>query len=176
MGEIDPMNRYRVTVLREGTTEDETLFEIAGGAVLVGRLVPAALLDVLSADPEAQGEPERSLTDRVFDSAVSAGAEAEQDAADDSAGRPRRTRRTKAQIAADKEAVGLGFRDAAHRAEVEGANGAQVPTTFAGAAPVPAEVPSGFVPPAGEVVVGSVPGAVVTEAPAPPAAPYNPFA
>lgn len=177
------MNRYRVTVLREGTTEDETLFEIAGGAVLVGRLVPAALLDVLSADPEAQGEPERSLADRVFDSAVSAGAEAEQDAADDSAGRPRRTRRTKAQIAADKAAQALGFRDHAHRVEVEGANGAQaaeegvqVTTTFAGATPVPAEVPSGFVPPAGEVVVGSVPGAIVTEAPAPPAAPYNPFA
>jgi hypothetical protein len=171
MGEIDPMNRYRVTVLREGTTEDETLFEIAGGAVLVGRLVPAALLDVLSADPEAQGEPERSLADRVFDSVVSAGAAAEAQANGDAAEGPKRTRRTKAQIAADKEAQGLGFRDAAHRAEVESqqqAPAVTATTTFEGAAPVP---------PAGEVVAGSVPGAIVTGPPAAPVAPpYNPFA
>jgi|SRR5690349_19185477 len=179
------MNRYRVIVLREGTTEDETLFELAGSAVMVGRIVPGALLDVLSADPEAQGEtappPSSVVADRVFDAAVAAGAagaaaEAQSSGqpADADEGKTRRPRRTKAQIAADKEAQGLGFRDAAHRAEVE--------SQQQGAAPVQLA----YAPPAGEVVVGSVPGPIVTEAPAavaspgpmtesPDAAPWNPF-
>lgn len=164
---------YRVTVIREGATEDETLFEIAGSANLVQSIVPGVLDVVLSERADA---PERSLADRVFDSAVAAGAdaEAEQDRADEAAGKPRRPRRTKAQIAADKEAVGLGYRDAAHRAEVEAQ---QQAAPAAPAAPVaPTEVPSGYVPPAGEVVVGSVPGPVVTEAPAGGSAPpWNPF-
>jgi hypothetical protein len=177
------MNRYRVIVLREGKTEDETLFELSGSAVLVGRLAPGALLDVLSTDPETQGEPAQAavdiaapgLADRVFDAAVAAGADAEQaqqDAADDAAGKPKRTRRTKEQIANDKAAQGLGFRDHAHRVEVEAqqqvAPGVQVTTAFAGAVPVPAEVPSGPVPP-----VSSAPPAGASSAPRVP--PWNPF-
>lgn len=165
---------YRVTVIREGATEDETLFEIAGSANLVQSIVPGVLDVVLSERADA---PERSLADRVFDGAVAAGADAEteQDRADEAAGKPKRNRRTKAQIAADKEAVGLGFRDAAHRAAVESAQ--QAPPAAPAA---PTEVPSGYVPPAGEVVVGSVPGPIVTEAPAAPAPggeapPWNPF-
>lgn len=171
------MDKYRVIVLREGAEADETLFEIAGSAARVARIAPGALIDVLAEDSESWADGQRaaqaaSVADRVFDAAVAAGAdaEAEQDAADEAAGKPKRTRRTKAQIAADKEAQGLGYRDAAHRAEVEAQqqNGVTVTTTFAGATPVP---------PPGEVVVGSVPGAIVTGPQAAPAAPpYNPFA
>lgn len=168
---------YRVTVLREGTTEDETLFELAGSASLLARLAPGALLEAMDEDGDARAVQQydegraASIANRVFDSAVSAGAAAEAQANGDAAEGPKRTRRTKAQIAADKEAQGLGFRDAAHRAEVESQQqapaGVTATTTFEGAAPVP---------PAGEVVAGSVPGAIVTGPPAPPAAPYNPFA
>lgn len=165
------MDMYKVTVTRlEDDAYLETLFELAGSAALVQSVVPAVLDTVLT---QSSREGDRSLADRVFDAAIASGAdaEAEQDAADEAAGKPRRTRRTKAQIAADKEAVGLGYRDAAHRAEVEAANGAQAAEEGA-AAPVP----SGYVPPAGEQVVGSVPGTVVTEAPAAPGdAPWNPF-
>lgn len=187
------MNRYRVIVLREGKTEDETLFELAGSATLLARLAPGALLEAMDEDGDARAvqqydegrasagaAPAASVADRVadrvFDSAVAAGDAAQAQGGDAPARRPRRT---KAQIAADKEAVGLGYRDAAHRAEVEAQqqNGVAVTTTFAGAAPVPpTEVPSGYVPPAGEVIAGSVPGPIVTEAPAAPGgAPWNPF-
>jgi hypothetical protein len=186
------MDRYRVIVLREGKAEDETLFELAGSASLLARLAPGALLEAMDEDGDARAvqqydegrataaaAPSASVADRVFDSAVAAGDAAQAQGGDAPARRPRRT---KAQIAADKEAVGLGYRDAAHRAEVEAQqqSGVTATTTFAGAAPVPpaapTEVPSGYVPPAGEVVVGSVPGAVVTEQPgAAVAPPWNPF-
>lgn len=173
------MEKYRVIVLREGATEDETLFEIAGPAAMVAKLAPGALLDALDADGDRAEVPSyvppTSLADRVFDSAVAAGNDAAADSADTEAAKTKRNRRTKAQIAADKEAVGLGFRDAAHRAEVESQQ-----QIAAGVAASPA--PAAYVPPAGEVVVGSVPGAIVTEAPAaapaPPVngeAPWNPF-
>ena len=176
------MDRYRVIVLREGTAEDETLFEIAGSASLVGRVVPSALVDALDGDvQERAGVPAsgRELADRVFDAATAAGVAAEQQAAgpagETAEQATKRKRRTKAEIAADKEAVALGFRDAAHRAEVERA---QAPHPGGpDPAAVPAEVPSDYVPPAGAVVAGTLPGAIVTEpAAAPVAPPYNPFA
>lgn len=114
-------DRYRVIVMREGETKDETLFELSGSAVLVARLVPGALLDVLSADPDAQGAPDE---------------QAQEDAADEAAGRPKRTRRTKAQIAADEAAKAAGFRDAAHQAEVT-ATSVPAPTPDTGTAGTP---------------------------------------
>lgn len=164
------MNKYRVIVLREGDSTDETLFEIAGPASLVQHVVPGALDAVLSGS-EVGATSERSLADRVFDAAVAAGTDAErqQDEADEAAGKPKRNRRTKAQIAADKEAQALGFRDAAHRAEVESQQQASVTTTtaLAGAVPVPAEAPSGLVPPASPVPPADAPSGV--------APPWNPF-
>jgi hypothetical protein len=169
------MNRYRVIVLREASasSEEETLFELTGSAVLVARLAPTALLDVLSADPEAQGEPaaaaavtatgERSLADRVFDGAIAAGAVAEQAPASEPA---KRTRRTKAQIAADNEAQAAGFRDAAHRAEVE--NGPQ--QQAAPVAPVVAPAADG---PRDAVAPGPAPAPAAQADPSAP--PWNPF-
>jgi hypothetical protein len=88
---------YRVTVVAE-TTDDkgghegsETLFELAGGADMVARIAPSALADALSA------EAPETLGDQVMDSAAAAGAPVEQ--------KPRRPRRTKAQIAADEAAA-----------------------------------------------------------------------
>jgi hypothetical protein len=139
-------DRYRVIVLREGETKDETLFELLGSATLLARLVPGALLDVLGADPDAQGAPDaESAAER-------------QDAADEAAGRPKRTRRTKAQIAADNAAQALGFRDAAHQAE------AAAPTD---GTPAPVTVPA---PAAPLPVAPTLPAADASPAP-----PYNPF-
>lgn len=174
-------SKYRVIVLREGADADETLFEIAGSAARVARIAPGALLDVLAEDEGNWADAERALADRVFDSAGAAGAAGEQQAAgadgETVEQATKRKRRTKAEIAADKEAQAAGFRDAAHRAEVESAQGG---AQAAGGDQVPAEVPSGPQAPAGpaaEVVVGSVPGPIVTEAaPAAVAPPYNPFA
>lgn len=160
------MDKYRVIVLREDDEADETLFEIAGSAALVGRLVPGALIEALEADDErdaatSPAAPAVNVADRVFDGAVTAGAAAE---AQQSGEPVKRARRTKAQIAADKEAQGLGFRDAAHRAEVE-AHDAEPR--------LPSPV-SGFVRPAGEQVVASIPGPIVTEA-SDDAPPWSPF-
>jgi hypothetical protein len=183
------MDKYRVIVLREGADNDETLFEIAGAASMVGRIAPGALLEALSADTDRSADespspaaPAGNIADRVFDDAVAAGRAAEaQAAAPGGETTKTRTRRTKAQKAADDEAQGLGFRDAAHRAEVEAQQ--QTPGTPTGA--VPAEVPSGPVVtttfegaapvPTGFPAVTSVPAS----APAAPAgngeAPWNPF-
>ncbi len=182
------MSKYRVIVMRDTDGEDalkgDVLFELAGSASLVSRLAPGALIEALSGGEAAQDEPDvpavnppghyRPLADRVFDSAVAAGnaAEAQQNGAE----APKRKRRTKAEIAADTEAQNLGFRDAAHRVQVEADR-----TVAAGVAASP--VPADYVPPAGEAVAGSVPGPVVTEAPAagpgpvgPDGQPWNPFA
>jgi hypothetical protein len=178
------MDKYRVIVLREGDAGDETLFEIAGGAVLIARLVPGALADVLSGDPVAQGEvgaatltpggviaapggpftmraASAGMADRVFDGAVAAGnaAEAQSAPAGAEPAKPTRTRRTKAQIEADKAAQAAGFRDAAHQAEA---------TIAAGVAASPA--PAAYEP-AGESVYVAPPGEQVVIAPPAPATP-----
>jgi hypothetical protein len=152
---------YRVTVVAEttdaqgGYESSETLFELAGGADMVARIAPSALGDALSA------EAPETLADRVMDGAAAAGAPVEQ--------RPRRPRRTKAQIAADEAAVAAGFRDAAHRAEVESHDAEPRlphpdPTVAAGMAAAPS--------PAGPVTAQAMAG---TMPPPPPAGDYNPF-
>jgi hypothetical protein len=151
---------YRVTVVAEttdaqgGYESSETLFELAGGADMVARIAPSALGDALSA------EAPETLADRVMDGAAAVGAPVEQ--------RPRRPRRTKAQIAADEAAVAAGFRDAAHRAEVESHDAEPRlphpdPTVAAGMAAAPSA--ASYAPPS------PVPAAVA----APPAGDYNPF-
>lgn len=173
------MDMYKVTVTRlDDDAYVETLFELAGSAALVQGIVPGVLDTVLA---QSSREGDRTIADRVFDAAATAGRAAEQQAegGETDEQKTKRTRRTKAQIAADKEAQGLGFRDAAHRAEVESSLAQQ--RVADGPASV-ASLPEGAVPvppaaPAGEVVAGSVPGAIVTEpAAAPIAPPYNPFA
>jgi hypothetical protein len=158
------MDKYRVIVIREGD-DDETLFEIAGSAAMVARLAPTALLDVLGADADqTDPAPAANLADRVLDSALAAGGAPQ--FADAEPVKQTRNRRTKAQIAADKEAEGLGFRDAAHRAEVEAQE--EVP-----AEPVVTEQP------APEPVASTPPPAIPVAGPpaAAPAdgAPWNPF-
>jgi hypothetical protein len=167
------MDKYRVIVMREGTTEDETLFEIAGSAALVQGIVPGVLDTVLGSQAD---EAARSLADRVFDGAVAAGTGAEQQGgapkfADAEPVKQTRNRRTKAQIAADKEAQDLGFRDAAHRAEVEAQQ--QVHPGGPDPSAVPAEPVAAPVPPVAE----TPPPATPVQAPAgePAAAPWNPF-
>jgi len=108
---------YRVTVTKETTDDkgghegDETLFELAGSATMIGRLAPAAVLDALITDEHegaygvAPPVPQQQvLADRVWDAAVANGtvpaAPAEAEAAQSE--KPRRTRRTKQQIAEDK--------------------------------------------------------------------------
>jgi hypothetical protein len=187
------MDRYRVIVLREGSETDETLFEIAGPARRVMRLGPTAVLDTIDEDMQerdgapagAEGEPERPLADRVFDQATAAGAAAEAQSGTQGAETPKtRTRRTKAQIAADKEAQALGFRDAAHRAEAESQQQAHPGGPDPAATPATG-APSGYMTPDGPVSapagdtegesqamrnVEVPPGAGVGVAP-----PYNPF-
>jgi len=141
------MDKYRVIVLREGATEDETLFEIAGPARRVMRIAPGAVLEAMDEDQRerAEGEPERSVADRVFDSAVAAGGAGSEQP--DQAETPKRKRRTKAEIEADNAAVAAGFRDAAHQAEA-------------------GQQPAAAAPPAADPAI---------ETPAPPRGPFNPF-
>lgn len=164
------MDKYRVIVMREGADADETLFEIAGSAARVARIAPGALLDVLAEDEGNWADTERALADRVFDSAAAAGAAAEQQAAGPDGETveqaTKRKRRTKAEIAADKEAQAAGFRDAAHRAEAE----QQAVAVGVPAATAPQVAADG----AGAGVLLQQPP--VIEQPAAVAAPYNPFA
>jgi hypothetical protein len=148
---------YRVTVVAETTDTgggyegSDTLFELAGGADIVGRLAPAAVVDALlqanDTDAVRQTLP---LAERVMDSAAAAGAPIVASA--DTPEQAKRKRRTRQQIADDNTAQNLGFRDHAHRMEVESQQGGQ-PTT---------EGPS-------------IPAQQVHINDAPPA-PYNPFA
>jgi hypothetical protein len=134
---------YRVTVVAEttdaqgGYESSETLFELAGGADMVARIAPSALGDALSA------EAPETLADRVMDGAAAVGAPVEQ--------RPRRPRRTKAQIAADEAAA----RAAGEIAKEANAAADYPPATPAG--PVTAQAMAGTMPPP------------------PPAGEYNPF-
>ena len=149
------MDKYRVIVLREGDAGDETLFEIAGGGAMVTTLGPDAVRLALIEARESEGaagairSPE--LADRVFDSAVAAGNAAEAQSAPAAAEppKPTRTRRTKAQIEADKAAQAAGFRDAAHQAEVAAQQAGQ-PTMDV--PPIPGS-DSVYVAPPGEQVV-----------------------
>jgi hypothetical protein len=159
---------YRVTVTAERTDGDydtETLFELAGGAALIGRLAPSAVIEAVAQrteDVRVDGAP---LADRVMDAAATAGAPVHPFAA---ANEPvKRPRRTKVQIAADKAAQEAGFRDAAHQAEA-----AQVVAAGVAAAPGPeAYVPTEPTP--------APNGAIVPEQATPPAVadgpPFNPF-
>jgi hypothetical protein len=116
---------YRVTVVAE-TTDDkggyensETLFELAGGAAMVAMIAPDATRMALN----GAVEPGRTLADAVFDNAVTAAGGqpillTEQTAPVEPPKAPR-NRRSKAEIAADKEAQGLGFQNHAHRTAVE---------------------------------------------------------
>lgn len=158
------MAKYRVIVEQVGDDKDETLFEIVGAASLVQSVVPGVLDAVLSGSDEV-----RPLADRVFDSAVDA-ERADRAAPGGPVEPPKQTRprRTKAQIAADKEAEGLGFRDAAHRAEVEAQQAGQ-PTVEAPPIPAPA-LPEQASPAAPVTAPASVPADA-----APPAQPWNPF-
>lgn len=181
------MDKYRVIVLREGTDQDETLFEMAGSVALILGVVPSVLGTVLTTDEERPAGPGEqsaqpatpaaaaSLADRVFDSAAAA--------LPAQNGRPlglpapttKRTRRTKAQIAADEAAVAAGFRDAAHRTEVESQQ-----QVAAGVAASPA--PADYVPPAGDAFVaasvpppGPSPAAPAPVPAGPDGQPWNPF-
>jgi hypothetical protein len=161
---------YRVTVVAE-TTDDkggyegsETLFELAGGAAMVAMIAPDATRMALN----GAVEPGRTLADAVFDNAVTAAGgqpilPTEQTAPtfrDAEPVKQTRNRRSKAQIAADKEAEGLGYRDAAHRTEVE---------SMVAAAPPEAVVSSGPAQdPAGRTMAAA--------APAPTEPVFNPFA
>lgn len=123
---------YRVTVTAEETTpgsdyDTETLFELAGGAELIGRLAPAAVIEAVAQRTEAV---RAGLAERVMDAAAAAGAPVAPASHPFQGEQPaRRPRRTKAQIAADTEAQSLGFRDAAHRAEVEAVVTSAVPSS-----------------------------------------------
>jgi hypothetical protein len=154
------MDKYRVTVIREGATEDETLFELAGSAALVAKIAPGVVADaLLRADIEDAGGENGRLADRVFDDAVAAGnaAQAQAEAPETT----KRKRRTKAEIAADDEAKRLGFRDAAHRAEAERAADESRADAATAPATAAAPAPANYAPPAGAAQV---------------TVPYNPFA
>jgi hypothetical protein len=127
MGDI-----YRVTIVRESGTgesyESETVFEVAGGSALVARIAPGALSDAL----RAAGEQVPEVLQQQGPAPV--GAVDIQDA-----DKPKRNRRTKAQIAADEAAQAAGFRDAAHQAEAAAQQAGQ-PTTET--APIPPSEPA----------------------------------
>lgn len=134
MGDI-----YRVTIVREGGTGDdyqaETVLEIAGSAQRVGRTILRELADLFDEDG---GPTASAIAEQVMDSAAAAGAPVHPFAGPAPA---KRTRRTKAQIAADEAAA----REAAEATTVstqavdEPAPAAPAPSTpdvpAAGAAP-----------------------------------------
>jgi hypothetical protein len=188
---------YRVTIVREtgsgGEFESETLFEVAGGIGLVARIAPGALVDALRAADE-EGVPDAgALADRVMDAAAAAGAPVAPSSHPFQGEQPKRKRRTKAEIAADAEAQAAGYRDAAHRAEVEAqqqaaatATGPALPEmtpdgpivpeqSTAPAANVPADV-AALAPSAAALAGGNPTGAPAATAHAPvETVPFNPF-
>lgn len=147
------MKKYRIVVEQIGDTEDETLFEIVGGASLMQGVVPSMLDAVLR---EVNSPP--ASADAVFEGAVASGVAAGALPAGTVAGppaveppKPARKRRTKAEIAADELAAAQQH-------------------------PQPAAAPVAPAEPAQPVAVPD--GVIVPEqaSPAAPAAPYNPFA
>lgn len=121
---------YRVTVEKierdeDGDPRGSVVLELLAPGAMLARFAPGAVAEVLGAERAAvtvvmpQDVPEGDEPDtpavnpeRHYRPA------AEPAAGDVPAAEPtKRKRRTKAEIAADKEAQALGFRDAAHRAE-----------------------------------------------------------
>lgn len=172
------MDTYRVSIVRETGSgsdyETETVFEVAGSIGLVLKVAPGALSDALRIAGEQENVPGAAgLAERVMDSAAATGAPVVPSSHPFQGDQPaKRTRRTKAQVAADKEAEGLGYRDAAHRAEVESTQQQAAPA-------VPAEPEQVAAPVAVESLntnQGAGDGSSVAGLQAGvPAAPYNPF-
>jgi hypothetical protein len=157
-------DRYRVSVERveqdaDGDDVYRTVAEFMAPRGALAAFVPNIVAGILGSGPTHPQDAAEA--DTYPQSAEASSAQQAQDAADEAAGKPKRTRRTKAQIAADNAAQALGFRDAAHQAEVAGG----APTVLP--APALAIVP----PPAAE----QQPAAPAPSAAAAPAAPYNPF-
>ena len=173
---------YRVTMTKEITDDkggyegSETLFELAGSSVMMGRIAPAAILDAMIADDgSAAAVPpqQQVLADRVWDAAVANGTVPGPAAEDAQPEKPKRTRRTKQQIVEDeaKEKQRAAMQEQANSAGQGGPGGYMTPD-----GPV-VEAPA---PPAAEAwpAEASMPGAPAA-VPAPSAAPavqYNPFA
>lgn len=177
---------YRLTVVKETTDPgggyegDETLFELAGSATMLGRIAPSAVLDALIADEHSGGAPaqQQVLADKVWDAAVANGtvpagtpSEAPQPEA------PKRTRRTKQQIAEDKarEAQQASLQAHANSA-AQGGPGVpapQVETVDVSSGTNGAAVAPGFTQPAAAPAAAqpAAPTANGAEAPV-----YNPFA
>jgi hypothetical protein len=174
MGDI-----YRVTIVRENSDgeqfESETVLEVAGGAQRVARAVTRELSDLFG-ETEPTPLPQRQLADVMFDAAISgqqvpAAVLAPNGHPFQNAEPVKRTRRTKAQIAADNAAQGLGYRDAAHRAEVEAQEAEVEDREAAAAVTEPTESAAGAVSPAAPE---SVPAEATPEA-QPAEVPFNPF-
>lgn len=148
-------DRYRVSVEHveqdaDGDDVYRTVAEFMAPRGALAAFVPNVVAGILGSGPTHPQEDAEA--DTYPQSAEASSAQQEQDAADEAAGKPKRTRRTKAQIAADNAAQALGFRDAAHQAEAMATGTAMAP-------PAPAIVP----PPVPEQPTSQ------------PAAPYNPF-
>jgi hypothetical protein len=177
---------YRLTVVKEttdmggGYEGDETLFELAGSATMLGRIAPSAVLDALIADEHSGGAPaqQQVLADRVWDAAVANGTvpagtptEADRVAID----KPKRTRRTKQQIAEDEAREKQQAALQAHTNSA--AQGGPGPVGVADASviassPVPTAPVEATAPPA--AVAPQQPAAPVTNGAEAPV--YNPFA
>jgi hypothetical protein len=151
-------DRYRVSVERveqdaEGDDVYRTVAEFVAPRAALACFAPGVVASMLGAGPVHPQDA--AETDAYPQSPAEYAAQQVEDAADEAAGKPKRTRRTRAQVAADKAAQALGFRDAAHHAEASAATAAVTPA-LAIVPPPPAEQPAVQVPVA-------------------PAAPYNPF-
>lgn len=165
---------YRVTVTKEVTDDkggyegSETLFELGGSAVMLGRIAPAAILDALIADDGMANGPvppqQQALADRAWDAAMANGTAAGPQPAGGAAvavEAPKRTRRTKQQIAEDKA------REAQQASMQQQAADTLVPPVTA--PPAPAE--EWRTGPVG----GEEAGTSSTPPPGAPGVPYNPF-
>ncbi len=140
------MERYRIELVRIGDEKDETLVALEGSAELVGRMAGGLVAEAVGA--------ERAATTVVMPSDRPA------DVGDDD-GKPKRTRRTKAQIAADEAAARIAEQRVADGAPVTQQLDAPAESApVASSGPVPAAAPA-------------TPAAPVSAAPG---VPYDPFA
>lgn len=152
-------DRYRVSVEHveqdaDGDDVYRTVAEFMAPRGALGAFVPNIVAGILGSGPT---HPQDGAEAHAYpQSPAEYAAQQVEDAADEAAGKPKRTRRTKVQIAADKAAQALGFRDAAHQAEVAGSAPTVLPAPTLAIVPPPAEP-------------------AAAPAPAAPAAPYNPF-
>jgi hypothetical protein len=168
------VNTYRVTIVRESGNGDdyetETMLEVAGGALRVARTVQRELADIFE-DEGVVGNLASGgiVAERVMDAARDAGAPV--DPFRQSEVKPRRPRRTKAQIEADEKAARENAEKSAqpatdplHTADDQAAPvpAAPVEQAFPGAVATPQPMPM-----APAAVTGGTPGGEQ---------PYNPFA